>query len=86
MTKSQEQLKDKHISDIEQLKDKASIKMDKALLELQKLQQDQRDHEQQKHNADIQEYQGKYKTLLEELEKVKITPKAKKDSAAAQNK
>jgi len=89
LTKIQDQLKDKHISDIEQLKDKASITMDKALIELQKVQQDQLSHEQLKYNKDIQEYQDKYKALLgllEELEKVKITPKAKKDSNAAQNK
>ena len=80
LTKSQEQLKDKHISDLEQLKDKASIKMDKALLELEKSQQHLLAQEQQKHNADIQEYQNKYKTLLGELEKVRAIPKTKNDS------
>ena len=80
LTKSQEQLKDKHISDLEQLKDKASIKMDKALLELEKSQQHLLAQEQQKHNIDIQEYQNKYKTLLEELEKVRTIQKAKNDS------
>ena len=82
-TKSQEQLKDKHIEDIEQLKEKASITMDKALLELQKAQQEQLSQNQLKHNAEIQVYQSKYKSLLEELEKKKPTPRAKKDSAAA---
>lgn len=82
LTKNQEQLKDNHISDIEQLKDKASIKMDKALIELQKAQQDQLSQAQLKYNTDIQEYQSKYKSLLEELEKVRPIPKAKKESAA----
>ncbi|MBX4262534.1 hypothetical protein KTC96_25095 (plasmid) [Clostridium estertheticum] len=82
LTKSQQQLKDKHIEDIEQLKYKANITMDKALLELQKAQQDQLSQEQLKHNAEIQEYQSKYKELLEELEKKKTTPRAKKESAA----
>jgi len=41
LIKRQEQLKDKHNADIEQVKDKASITMDKALLELQKVQQEQ---------------------------------------------
>jgi hypothetical protein len=52
------------------------------LIELQKAQQEQLNQEQQKHNIDIQEYQNKYKLLLEELEKVRTTPKAKKESAA----
>jgi len=33
-----------------------------------------------KHNAEIQEYQSKYKSLLEELEKKKTTPRVKKDN------
>lgn len=82
MTKAQDQLKDKHLSDLEQLKDKADIKMDKALIELQKSQQDQLTQEQLKHYTDIQEYQNKYKSLLEELEKVRTIPKVKKESAA----
>jgi len=83
LTKSQKQLKDKHIEDIQQLKEKASITMDKALLKLQKEQQEQLNQNQLKHNAEIQEYQSKYKSLLEELEKKKPTPRAKKDNAAA---
>jgi len=82
LIKSQEQLKDKHIEDIQQLKDKASITLDKALLKLQKEQQEQLSQNQLKHNAEIQEYQSKYKSLLEELEKKKPTPRVKKDSAA----
>jgi len=80
LTKSQEQLKDKHIEDIEQLKEKASITMDKALLELQKAQQEQLSQNQLKHNDEIQEYQSKYKSLLEELEKKKSTPRVKRDT------
>ena len=64
LSKSQKQLKDKHIEDIQQLKDKASITMDKALLKLQKEQQEQLSQNQLKHNAEIQEYQSKYKSLL----------------------
>jgi chromosome segregation ATPase len=82
LTKAQDQLKDKHLSDLEQLKDKADIKMDKALIELQKSQQEQLTQEQLKHYTDIQEYQNKYKSLLEELEKVRNIPKVKKESAA----
>jgi len=66
----------------EQLKEKANITMDKALLKLQKEQQDQLSQNQLKHNVEIQEYQSKYKSLLEELEKKKPTPRVKKDSAA----
>jgi len=80
LTKSQDQLKDKHISDIERLNDKANIKMDKSLLALQKSQQDQLSHEQLKYNKDIQEYQDKYKALLGELEKVRTLPKTKNDN------
>ena len=87
LTKVQEQLNNKYISDIEQLKDKASIKMDKALIELQKAQQDQLSREQTKHNAEVETYQSKYKLLLEELENMRTpTPKVKKESAAAKNK
>jgi len=82
LTKSQEQLKDKHIEDIQQLKEKASITMDKALLKLQKEQQEQLSQNQLKYNEEIQEYQSKYKSLLEELEKKKQTPRAKKDNAS----
>lgn len=82
LTKSQEQLNDKHIEDIEQLKEKASITMNKALLKLQKEQQEQLSQNQLKYNEEIQEYQSKYKSLLEELEKKKTTPRAKKDNAA----
>jgi chromosome segregation ATPase len=82
LAKKQDQLNDKYISDIEQLKDKASIKMDKALIELQKSQQEQLTQEQLKHYTDIQEYQNKYKSLLEELENVRTIPKVKKESAA----
>ncbi|HEY5587957.1 MAG TPA: hypothetical protein VIK86_03265, partial [Candidatus Paceibacterota bacterium] len=82
LTKSQEQLKYKHIEDIEQLRDKSTISMAKALLKLQKEQQDQLGQEQLKHNAEIQEYQSKYKELLEELEKKKAIPRAKKESTA----
>jgi len=80
--KSQEQLKDKHISDIEQVKDKASIIMDKALLELQKAQQSQLSLDQSKYNKEVQEYQNKYKALLEELESMRAIPKSKKVNAA----
>ena len=76
------ELNNKHIEEVEQLKDKASIAMDKALLELQKEQQEKLSHEQLNHNTEIQEYQSKYKSLLEELEKKKPTPRVKKDSAA----
>ncbi|MBU3114540.1 hypothetical protein [Clostridium lacusfryxellense] len=86
LTRRQDQLNDKYVSDLEQLKDKASIKMDKALIELQKAQQEQLSQEQLKHNTDIQEYQNKYKSLLEELEKVRPIPRAKKESAAVKNK
>ncbi|MCB2357155.1 hypothetical protein [Clostridium estertheticum] len=78
LTKSQEQLKDKHIEDIQQLKEKASITMDKALLKLQKEQQDQLSQNQLKYNEEIEEYQSKYKSLLEEMEKKKPTPRVKK--------
>ena len=56
--------------------------MDKALLKLQKEQQEQLSQNQVNHNAEIQEYQSKYKSLLEELEKKKPTSRVKKDNAA----
>jgi len=76
------ELNNKHIEEVEQLRDKASIVMDKALLELKKEQQEKLSQEQLKHNAEIQEYQSKYKSLLEELEKKKPTSRVKKSTAA----
>ena len=52
--------------------------MDKALL-IQKEQQQQLNQSQLKHNEEIQEYKSKYKSLLEELERKKLTPRVKKD-------
>ena len=86
LTKSQEQLKGKHVEDIQQLKEKASITMDKALLKLQKEQQEQLNQNQLKYNEEIQEYQSKYKSLLEELEKKKTTPRVKKDNVVVKTK
>jgi len=72
------ELKDRHKAELQTATDRAAIAQDKALLQQQKEfniklqhQQEQLQQVQEKHNATIQEYQAKYKQLLEELEQVK---------------
>lgn len=70
-----EQLNIKHIADMEILKDKANITMDKALLELRKEHQAELEKLNKKHNEDIQDYQNKYKLAFELLEKERSSRK-----------
>lgn len=82
LNKNIEKLKADNISEIETLKDKASIKLEKSLLESQKKHQQDLEKLNNKHNADIVEYQEKYKALLEKMENdrnknIETTPKVK---------
>ncbi len=70
-----DKLQESHAQELQVSKDKLIFEKDRALLELQKAQQDQRDQDQQKHNEAIEIYQAKYKTLLEELEHGKAPQK-----------
>jgi len=79
------ELNDKHKEDLQTVKDRAEFSKDKAILELRAEFQKEVESRQSRHNADIQEYQNKYRTLLEELEKARTTPtKTKKGSATAE--
>ena len=70
------ELNTKHSTELEAVKEKAELLKDKAILELQKQQQQELQELQHKHTTEIEQYQAKYKQLLEQLEKVKTsTPK-----------
>ncbi|MFA9396839.1 MAG: hypothetical protein ACERKV_01145 [Clostridiaceae bacterium] len=63
-----------HKDEIEKIKDKAALEMDKALLLKDKEHQKEIEGIQIKHNLEIAEYQAKYKELLNGLEKLKSKP------------
>lgn len=67
------ELGNKYKSNIEALKDKADIEKSKEILILQKQHQEEIQKINLKNNKTIEEYQAKYKQLLEELEKNKKT-------------
>lgn len=71
--KSLSEMNNKHIAELEAVKEKLELQKDKALLELKTQQQQQLEEVQNKHNSEIEQYQLKYKQLLEELEKSKKT-------------
>lgn len=60
-------------NEIETLKGKADIEMNKKILELQQQYQTKIQALQEKHNQDIEQYQVKYKELLENMETKKRT-------------
>jgi chromosome segregation ATPase len=64
--------------------DRLEFAKSKALLELKSIHQDEMQSIQGKHNAEIEQYQLKYKLLLEQLEQLRTIPKVKKDNAAIQ--
>lgn len=65
---------------IESLKDKSELERDKALLQKDKMHQQEIEKIQSKHNEEVQEYQTIYKSLLQELEKVNGTLVKKPDT------
>lgn len=67
------ELGNKYKSNIEALKDRADIEKSKEILVLQKQHQEEIQKINLKNNKTIEEYQSKYKQLLEELEKNKKT-------------
>jgi chromosome segregation ATPase len=68
------ELNTKHSIELEGLKDKLTIEKEKEILVLQKQHQEDIEKINSKNNRTIEEYQGKYKELLEELEKFKKAP------------
>lgn len=72
------QFNDIHIQELEQLKKGNELNIKLAVAEAKEELNNKLNQEQMKHNKEIEGYQNKYKSLLEELEKVKITPKPTK--------
>lgn len=87
LIKEVEQLKKNHASQIEDIKlrnkellenqkDKLTLEKDKAILSQERAHQEQLTEIQQRHNAEVEGYQAKYKELLEQLEHLKATRRA----------
>ncbi|GCD13247.1 hypothetical protein [Clostridium tagluense] len=82
-----EVLKKDNQKELDQLKKESELNIKLAVAEVKEDLNNRLNQEQLKHNAEIEKYQEKYKSLLDDLEKVKITPKAtKKDNKVVQNK
>lgn len=63
---------------MEQLKRENTLNIKLAVAEVKEDLNDKLSQEQFNHNKEIEQYQTKYKDLLEELEKNRTTPKATK--------
>ena len=75
-----DRLKKDHVREAQEITDKLNIEKDKAILELKKIHQEGLEKIQSKHNLEIEKYQIKYKSLLEELEKVRSVRNIKKNT------
>jgi chromosome segregation ATPase len=79
--KQEEQLKqvnNKNVQDMAQLKKENELNIKLAVAEVKEELNNKIQQEQLKHNKEIEEYQAKYKSLLEELEKTRATNTTKK--------
>ena len=73
--------------DIEQLKKESQLNIKLVSAEIKEDLNNKLNQEQQKHNSDIQEYQSKYKELLEQMEKERAAhTTTKKNNIAAPQK
>ena len=70
-------LKQEYQKELEQLKKESELNTKLAIADVKEDLNNRLNQEQLKHNKDIEEYQLKYKMLLEELEKERSIPKAK---------
>lgn len=70
-------LKQESQRELEQLKKESELNTKLAIADIKEDLNNRFNQEQAKHNKDIEEYQSKYKMLLEELEKERSVPKAK---------
>ena len=74
-------LKVKHADEIETLKARADIELNKKILDIQQQDQIKIQALQEKHNQDIEQYQNKYKELLEKIEtKKRVTNNKPKET------
>jgi len=72
-----EKIKKDNIREIEQVKKESQLNIKLSIAEVKEELNNKLAQDQLKHNTDIQEYQNKYKLLLEELEKVRSIPKSR---------
>ena len=72
--------------ELEQLKKENQLNIKVEVADVKEVLNDKFSLVQIKHNKEIEDYQSKYKSLLEEIERIRITPKSKKDSAAIKDK
>ena len=70
--------------ELEQSKKENELNIKLAVAEIKEELNNKLNKEQLKHNADIEQYQAKYKSLLEEID-MRTIPKAKKDNVAAKD-
>ena len=64
-----EKLNNKHNEKLKTVSEKAYLQNDKSILELKSKHQEKVQALQRKHNAEIEEYQAKYRNLLEQNKK-----------------
>jgi hypothetical protein len=69
-----------NLKDLESLKKESQLNVKLAVAEIKEELNNKLNQEQQKHNEDIQEYQGKYKLLLEQLELERASHTTKKNT------
>lgn len=82
LNKSIEKLQHDNQKEMETLEKENQLNIKLAVAEVKEYLNNKLSQEQIKHNKDIEDYQNKYKSLLEELEKMRVIPKIKKDTAA----
>ena len=81
LDKSLEKLPQEHKREIEQLKRESLLNIKLEVADIKETLNNKLSQEQAKHNTEVEQYQSKYKTLLEELEKARSIPKViKKDN------
>ena len=88
LNKTIDTLKQDNLKDLEGLKKESELNIKLAVVEAKEELNNKLNQAQLKHNTEIEEYQNKYKSLLEELEKVRTVHSTTKktSNAAAQNK
>ena len=84
LTTIQTQLAHEHKKELESLKKESELNIKLAVAEIKEDLNTKLTQEQQKHNAAVEEYQNKYRTLLEELEKIRSTSHSPKKKDATQ--
>ena len=76
-----EKLKQDNQKELDQLKKESELNIKLAVAEVKEILNNKLNQEQMKHNEEIEMYQNKYKSLLEQLEQPKpTTPKTKKQA------